>query len=81
MVIFRLPKEGPVAVLDQPRKCWVCKNHIELGTSVFYRWPDTRLARHVTCKAVPVKHTIPLAPTEAEARRLPRQCVPLDHHG
>lgn len=72
MVIFRLPKEGPVMLLDQPRKCWVCKKEIVLGTQVYYRRPDTRLARHVCCSPIPVKQTITLAPTEEQARQIPR---------
>lgn len=60
-------------VLDQPRKCWVCKQEIELGKPVYYRLPDTRLARHHVCKPVPVRQTIQIAPTEEQARKLPRK--------
>lgn len=76
MVVFRLPTEGAVLELDQPRKCWVCKTEIKLGTPVCYRKPDTKFARHVSCPPIPVRHTINLAPTEEQARRMPRTRSP-----
>lgn len=80
---YSLPPEDPEVQfsLDQPRFCWVCKESICQGVLVVFRRPDTRLVRHSSCTPYPVKRKVLLAPTEEEARQIPRKAWPKRRRG